>query len=590
MKRLKLFLTALAAVALVLTGCSSTETRTEGRQGSYDQGFSIDDYKMAQKAFPVRTAGPKENPDTNSYEIVNVPPKVALSKAFQALQNYDHALAKRLGYDFDLNTVFQPDTAHLTSQILDGHQIYATMLTYRSGAEDQAAFTDLHGISPGVIEIDAVDETKPAVVKLTNASGVPYKIKLNFRNINSDPNYIGRWLANKGLGNIPGFTSLDGADPYIDDVTPEIKDGTHDIYFTSTLNQRKVQNTGNPWYWPTVQKIILVNAETEAVQTFTDPKKVPTWVDRIYSEDLVSQYITRAYFNAKNYQRYSYRGTLVIDGTETYDPAGFNNTKAAQGGIEVVLNSKGDKLYYVAIMTSAEHDNTANGLVMVSTRDLSDATFYPTVGGMQMTTREQAQQVMNAAVSNHPGWYIEALTVQYLYGRLTWAGTYVHENKFAMQAGAEGGGDVIDGEMIQGFGLAMANNDMDPDHVMVDTNREAAYDKYENSVFVRQVPTAGSNSLQEYEANGTIDLIRPPVVDQGQSTYLFTLAEPRYKGIWFRATITSTFNRESIDIMSTGKGDHVQFKYGDNQTSPTSFVKQFKNLSSGASKTGTVGQ
>jgi len=590
MKNLKLYLIALAAAAFVLTGCSSTPTRTDGRQGSYDQGFSLDDYQMAQKAFPVRTAGPNENLDTNSYEIVNVPAKVALSKAFQALQNYDHALAKRLGYDFDLNTVFQPDSDHLTSQILDGHQIYATMLTYRSGAEDQAAFNDLTGISPGWIEIDAVDETKPAVVHLTNASGVPYKIKLNFRNINSDPNYIGRWLANKGLGNVPGFTSLDGADPYIDDVTPEIKDGTHDIYFTSTLNQRKVQNTGNPWYWPTVQKTILVNAETEDVQTFTDPKKVPTWVDRIYSEDLVSQYITRAFFNAKNYQRYSYRGTLVVDGIQTYSPGGFNNVTSYRGGLEVVLNAKGDKLYYVAIMTSAEHDNTANGLVMVSTRDLSDATFYPAVSNNQMTTREQAQQVMNAAVSNHPGWYVTALTVQYLYGKLTWEGTYVHPNKFAMQEGAEGGDKVIDGEMIQGFGLAMANNDMDPDHVMVDPNRSAAYDKYENYVFIRQVPGPGSNSLQEFEADGTIQTIKPPVVDQGQSTYLFTLAEPRYQGIWFRMTVVSAFDRSSIDIMSAGKGDHVQFKYGDNKTSPTSFVKQFKDLSSGASKTGTVGQ
>jgi hypothetical protein len=560
----------------------------------YDQGFSKGDYKMAQEAFQVRRAGPNERPDMTSTEIVNVPTKVAVSKAMQALQNYDHELARKIGYDFDLNTVFQPDVDRMAEQILDGHQVYVSFLTYRQGAEDQAAFKDLQGLSPGWVEVDAVDETKPAVVHLTNAKGAPYRIKLNFRNVNSDPNYIGRWLHNRGIGNIPGFNSnLDGNDPYADDVTPEISDGIHDIYFTGTLNKRKVQNTGNRWYWPVVQEIFSVNAETEEVHTYTDPQQVPAWIDRIYSEDLVSQYITRAFFNLNNFQRYSYKGTLVIDGTSVYYPSGTNNAYAQKGGIETVLNIKGDKLYYVAIMTSVEHDNTANGIVMVNTRDLTDATFYPAVGDMQMTTREQAQQVMNAAVTNHPGWYVAALTVQYLYGKLTWEGTYVHENKFAMQAGAEGGGDDIDGEMIQGFGLAMANNDMDPDHVVIDVDRVAAFDRYESLVFVRQVPTAGSNSLQEIEADGIVDVIRPPVVDQGQSTYLFTLksdtpATAKYKGVWFRATITSTFNRESIDIMSTSPGDHVQFKYGDNKTSPTCFVKLFHNLTTEASRLGTV--
>jgi len=575
---MKLFGKTVAALtvtaALLLTGCATQiQNPNKNSANGTDGGLTLDDYKIVDSQFKVVKAKAGEVPSMSSTHIVNVSAGVAMSKAQQALNNYDHALAAKAGYSFDLNTVYQP--GRMIQQLLDGRQIYASLLTFRSGAWDQGAFERLQGISPGWIEVDAEDESQPAVVHLTNSAGKPYKIILNYRNVNNDPNYIGRWLGDTaGIGyTTDARLNMQPQDAYIDDPTLEVQDGTHDLFFSATLNQRQFSHWVGDWRVPRVQKIVLLKAESnkkEDVQVFDDPSKVPAWVDRVYSEDVVRNYIQYSFFNIENFGRNSNINRLVLDNNE----------------LDVVLNKEGNELFYLGIMTSADQDNTANGIVMIPTRDLGNVMFYPTEDpGNQMATREQAKQVMNAAVSNHPGWYISSLTVQFLYGQWTWEGSYVSNNSFAAQENGDNHGEAINGEMVQAFGLTPADDDMAPSKVVWDVKLQSAFDKYENLVFVKQAAVVGSNSLEEFEGDGTIDTVRT-VVDQGQTSVLFTLKEAQFAGVIFRGTIFSSFDRDTLDLMSANVGDHVQFKYGDTKSSPTCFVKSFHDLTSDVSKTG----
>jgi hypothetical protein len=118
---------------------------------------------------------------------------------------------------------------------------------------------------------------------------------------------------------------------------------------------------------------------------------------------------------------------------------------------------------------------------------------------------------------------------------------------------------------------------MNPNKVMWDPKKQPAFDKYENFCFIKQTSNVGSNSLEELKADGHIGSMRQ-VVDQGQTSYIFTLKESQYAGVIFRGTIFSSFDRDTLDLMSANVGDHVAFKYGDTKTSPTCFVKNFRSL------------
>ncbi len=557
-------------LSLFILGCGQRDYKTVG----FDEGWTLEERQKAKSFMTIKMMPNGSVPDTTSDHITNVPMSLAISKGFQALAAYNHKDAASIGFSYPLSTVWQPE--EYTRQIVDGHTYWIALLGFHG--ENQAAYKQAGGVCPGIVVVDAEDETRPAQIRVRNNLGEPYKIKLHYRNVNWDPNYIYRWLQDHSGLQVDTWTfgGLGASDyqHYIDDVTPEVEDGTWNVYFTASynVNQYDWAQTLGPknWHMPIVTKVITVNASTTELKEYT-PKEAPAWIDRIYSEQVVVQYINAwGYDPHENYNRTSQKNKFVLD----------------ENHLDVVMDEAGKELVYVGVVTSAMHDNSSLGVMIVPTRDVSRSKFYPCYGEAAMATRGQAVQVINDALKWR-GAYVEDLTLHHLYDRPTWEGTLVMPIWFKMQehgTSEEDEGEEDDkkkgikGATYFATVLLAATSDMNVGDVVYDEVKQRAFDLYEHHLFVRQSSNVGARSLSEMEAEGTIDQI-DHYSERGQPMFLFTLNGPKYKGLYFRLVVESTFDRDSVDIFQAQVGDRVTFRYGDDKTSPTCFVKRFRSLS-----------
>ena len=79
-------------------------------------------------------------------------------------------------------------------------------------------------------------------------------------------------------------------------------------------------------------------------------------------------------------------------------------------------------------------------------------------------------------------------------------------------------------------------------------------------MFALQTNHAGSIALEEKGGNGTIEWLLE-TSEKGQPMFLYTLCEPQYKGLTFRLEVTSTYDRNTMDILTARVNDTVKFVY-----------------------------
>lgn len=558
MKKWKIATLLLLILCLaILTACQRVN-----KVGWTDEGYLLDDRKLAKSFLEMHEIfGLTKAPDISTSHISNVPLSLAIGKGYQAMLNYDESDARTIGYDFPLSTVYQPE--NYTRQLVDGHLYWIALLGFKK-FDNQAAYQQMGGVCPGIVVVDAEDETKSAKVMLRNAEGKPYKIELHFRDVNWDDNFVGRYLYNKGYGKMPYWPGCWNWEPYLDDITPEVEDGTWNVYYTCTVNEKSIRLSGGDRVCPMIKKILVVDAQSKEIKSFDKPEQVPDWIDRIYSEQVMAEYLNSWGYNLDNYKIYSDKGKIVLD----------------DNALDVVLSSDGKQLVYVGVMTSAQNDNSATGLVIIPTRSLK-GTYYHLPTPYAIATRNHAQQVINAQ-NDYRGWTVEDLTIHWLYGRLTWEGSYVKPIKFSTQAHGENqegetSGDTMVGSTYMACVLTPADCDMSGSKVVWDIRKQVAFDMYENMVFVTQTSNVGSFTLEENEANGRIVNMKQ-LTDGGQTVYFFNLEEKKYAGLIFSLRIRSLYDRDTMDIIASKDGDHVSFVYGDTKNSPTCFVKKFHNI------------
>lgn len=545
---------AMFLLTVSLVGCAR-EHKGIGGEDYLDKS----DRQKLQGMLPVEVMPDSAVPNISSSHITNVSYRMAVAKCQQAMCNYDQADAKAIGYSFPLSTVYEPEL--LTRQIVDRHVYWIGILGFKKYYA-QAAYIQMGGISPGIMVVDAEDETRPARIMLRNAKGEPYKIKLHNRNIMWDSMYVGRYLKEHGCGTPTDIGRWTGHDPYLEDITPEVEDGTWNIYFSCTRNRPTIWRTNSSYHGTVVDAVILVDAQSCEIKQY-DPQKdqIPAWVDRIYSERLVVERLNDWGYNVENFGLTSSKGQLVVD----------------QNDLDVVCDESCKVLQYVGVMTSVKCDDSAVGVIVVGTRDLK-ARFYPKYGDQAMATRDQAIKTINS-VNMYKGWQVEDATLQWLYGRFTWEGVYTMPIKYSEQHEGknEEGAEEVLGSLYMGTVLTPADCDMSGGKVVWDTNKQAAFDKYEHSLFVAQTSNVGSFALDELQANGTISSWQQ-LTDEGHTVYVFRLAEPAYNNLLFKLELRNSYDRDTVDALGTKLGDQVRFTYGDDKRSPTCFAKHFRNL------------
>ena len=198
----------LLMILIISFASCSKKREVQSTSGNPSKGNLIKWGKMLN----VRKAVLNEKLATNDQRPSNVSPDVALTKALQVLQSYRTG---ELGYK--LNTAFT--VKRMNDVVVRGHYYYIGLLEYDSNKRNGAVITALGGVSPGIVVVDAEDETQPAYVRLKNAKNEPYRIMVHFENHGlgrKDPRQIFKWLDRKGFSNLVGSLGDDVTKPQLE--------------------------------------------------------------------------------------------------------------------------------------------------------------------------------------------------------------------------------------------------------------------------------------------------------------------------------------------------------------------------------------
>lgn len=117
---------------------------------------------------------------------------------------------------------------------------------------------------------------------------------------------------------------------------------------------------------------VLVNAIT-GESSYYDSEDVPTWVDRVYSADLIVE-------------QYDYYGTYR---------SGFFNSLLGQKGVTVTTDgynyiAQDDDVYMYTGITSVSSDQSNIGFILANQRT-KQTTFYPVAGATEASAQESAE-------------------------------------------------------------------------------------------------------------------------------------------------------------------------------------------------------
>jgi hypothetical protein len=250
----------------------------------------------------------------------------------------DQALATKraeelTGEQLGLTSRYEFDT--FRKQLVDGHLYWVAPLVNRSFFK---WFND--GSSPGFAMISASDANNAKLVLGEHA--VHYGNQGFYFN-----SYLKRNLRKNGY-----------ASALLGDSVFELRDGDLRPFYVTPIMETTIGYNGHD-----VIGVIITNAETGEHTKYT-PDTIPTWVDRVFSEDL---------------------STAQMDDWGKYIGSWWNawfigdNTTSPTEGTQLVLTKKGDLAWYTGITGKNAQDNATMGFILMNTRT-GEATFYRSQG------------------------------------------------------------------------------------------------------------------------------------------------------------------------------------------------------------------
>lgn len=208
-----------------------------------------------------------------------------------------------------------------------------------------------------------------------------------------------RWLNNFQTG-IPHYIQVDNVTGEVELQTPpqpiryshsEIlnRDVMRRLRFSNpfTLFESptfEIDDEGNPYYIastytrnffirePEVSGVIILNAMTGEMQTYT-LENIPTWVDRVYSADLIMHQLTM-----QGHYRNGFFNSLFAQEGVTEPTAGYNYLPI------------GDDLYLYTGITSVVADESNIGFILVNMRT-KEATMYPLSAAEEFSAMRSAE-------------------------------------------------------------------------------------------------------------------------------------------------------------------------------------------------------
>ena len=160
-------------------------------------------------------------------------------------------------------------------------------------------------------------------------------------------------------------------------------------------------------YWgKKVTGVVMVNPET-GEHTFYTPEETPEWVDRIYPEEFVEEYVSW-------WGRYADGWINSWWGQERVEvPTPFGTDPS---DVWMIWGEDGQPYWFTGLTSAASTDQSLTGFILVNCRT-KEAKKYRLTG----TNEEGVLQAVNGAVANYGGDHRAVQPILYnIYGELTW--------------------------------------------------------------------------------------------------------------------------------------------------------------------------
>ncbi|MGZ6281837.1 MAG: hypothetical protein ACXWQ5_00965 [Ktedonobacterales bacterium] len=388
-------------------------------------------------------------PQTDEKHLVLVTQGIAYAKGVQAIGSNGR----------NLGSTFETNQSDYTLQSINGHLYYIAPLDYRNVNQ----FTNYE--TPGYIKMDAEDPNADAV--LVDTHPMHYTPQAMF---GTD---LDRHIYEAG------YTHCN-----LLDSTLEVDDSGVP-WTTVACATPKYKFTGN-----VIDSVLLVNPETGDITKYA-PKDVPAWVDRVYDNDTITDYM-------KWWGQYRYEGWWNPSGMNQSVPANIDNN-GSYGALQILYSKVNEEPVYVVPMTSSNgNDNSSTGMALCRTR-IDRCDFYPLYG-------YGIGSAVDAAFKGAPGniqkYSHEGAQLVNLYGRLAWITTYTTSSGVGDSFASVGIVDATPGRLT-------ANN------VIMDKTLSQALTDFQTYIATSGVPgaqptatgnvktlTASVTSIQSYVTGG----------------------------------------------------------------------------------------
>lgn len=310
------------------------------------------------------------------------PKKVRLVPKETAIMLADKTLGSESKNGVVLGSQLQIDEKHTTIQKINGSLYWVVPLGYK-GIFKQFSF----GPIPGYILVDAYDPNKPAILK----DG--YKINYSLQA------YFGRWAKRK--------LWLDNITDLLEDFSFEVDDNFQP-YIVATVLRPAV---GFGKFMPVGVKIL--NVQTGEIKYYPIGK-VPSWVDRVVPEDVISERI--------NEKGKWHNGIIsaLFTGNGTWQLTNYN------GSHEMFFVEDGaGKTYWVSGVTSTGKDDSIIALVAVDTKT-GKSYWIPMTGPTEKAVKDVVESSLGV---NKSVWEAKLPILYNIYGKLVWVTVVVDKKR-----------------------------------------------------------------------------------------------------------------------------------------------------------------
>jgi hypothetical protein len=440
----------------------------------------------------IHVASNTENlPPTDQNHIVMVTQAVAAYKGSSAISKGGE----------NWGSIYKTEDADYTLQSVAGHLYWVAPIVYAKIWSQVGFIAEKFADTPGFIAVDAEDPNSEPERHITDKEGQPLHM---------------RYLPDAVfMQNLTRYVYMAGyTDGILEDPTLEVDDNWRPFY-TITYLQYAFGVAGKK-----LDKVLIVDAQTGKIDAY-EPAKVPTWVDRVMSYDLVKEYAT-------DWGNWSDLNSTFPNWSGQYQKSPVD--------LEFHYNSIDKPVWVVPFINESGNKNATPGILVYDTHDNS-GTFYPGLAGRNVGDKITA--AFHDTQKNVNGRLVAASVQLYsIEGVPTWVCIYVNNSSFS------------------GIGMLDAREPMNA-NVVIENDRKDVINDFRNyladsNANKGDISNAGKTAKP---ITGVIDRISYPTTLNGKVTYFFNLNG--------NVHIFSVTLDHSDDLPLIHTGDRVTIEYLD---------------------------